>query len=116
MDNVSLPSLLAEIALAGSGNHCQQESNMIADWLQSQPNTEESVGLIRIMNLMNHGEYEAALAVPNLDKYEALSPFLALCEWRLGRVNELDARLQVLAQSDNAELKALAPLLSNPSQ
>ncbi len=115
MENVSLSRLLAEVALAGSGHHCQQESATIADWLETQPDTKESVALIRMMNLMNHGEYEAALSLPNVENYEALSPFLALCEWHLGLTSQLDQRLDLLAQSDNPELSALAPLLRNPT-
>lgn len=108
MMNAQLKRQLAELALAGTGHHCHQEAATIADWLASDPQISECVTLIRLSSLMNRGDYEGALALGEASCTQDLEPWLALCEWRLTRLDALQSRLDRLEQSDEIGLQQFA--------
>ncbi|WP_132530762.1 YopR family T3SS polymerization control protein [Pseudomonas aeruginosa] len=59
--DTSLIRELAELALAGSGQHCHEEALCIAEWLE-RLGQDEAARLIRISSLANQGRYQEALA------------------------------------------------------
>ncbi|KIQ81939.1 YscG family type III secretion system chaperone [Aeromonas sp. L_1B5_3] len=99
---------LAELAVAGTGHHCHSQAAAIADWLASDPQMSECVTLIRLSSLMNRGDYEGALALGKGCDTPELEPWLALCEWRLTRLDALQSRLALLEQSELSSLQQFA--------
>ncbi|EVT86353.1 type III secretion protein [Pseudomonas aeruginosa VRFPA09] len=90
--DTSLIRELAELALAGSGQHCHEEALCIAEWLE-RLGQDEAARLIRISSLANQGRYQEALAFAHGNPWPALEPWFALCEWHLGLGAALDRRL-----------------------
>lgn len=114
----SLKGLLTEVALAGTGHHCHAQAMQIADWLDQVEQQGEAACLIRLSSLMNRGDYQQAL-IEGQDKdkdWPSLSPWLALCEWRLGMGAALDRRLAQLALSDDPRLVQFAEGMRHPEQ
>ncbi|KVV01251.1 MULTISPECIES: YscG family type III secretion system chaperone [Pseudomonas] len=110
----SLKGLLAEVALAGTGHHCHAYAEQIADWLEQVEHQDEAACLIRLSSLMNRGDYQQALIAAQGKEWPSLSPWLALCEWRLGMGAALDRRLAQLAQSDDPRLVQFAEGMRHP--
>ncbi|MGL5812108.1 MAG: YscG family type III secretion system chaperone [Aeromonas sp.] len=108
MMNIQLKRWLAELALAGTGHHCHREATTIADWLADDPGMGECVTLIRLSSLMNQGHYQEALLLGETQGTPDVEPWLALCEWRLGKHDELAARLARLEDSDQPALRLFA--------
>lgn len=108
MMNLQLKRWLAELALAGTGHHCHQESISIADWLAGEPDMAECVALIRLSSLMNQGNYQEALLLGETQGTPDIEPWLALCEWRLGKDTELAMRLTRFESSDQTALQQFA--------
>lgn len=108
MMNTQLKRQLAEIALAGTGHHCHQEAITIADWLAGESEMMECVTLIRLSSLMNRGDYQAALQLGEAHCTPDIEPWLALCEWRLGQLDALAARLLRFEQSERPALLQFA--------
>ncbi|WP_323834796.1 YscG family type III secretion system chaperone [Photorhabdus africana] len=100
----SLKGLLADIALVGSGHHCHDEANIIADWLMSGEEEQEAANLIRLSSLTNQGKYQQALDFGRDLPWPSLEPWLALCEWRLGLASALEQRLTRMAGSSDPQL------------
>lgn len=96
--DTSLIRELAELALAGSGQHCHEEALCIAEWLE-RLGQDEAARLIRISSLANQGRYQEALAFAHGNPWPALEPWFALCEWHLGLGAALDRRLAGLGAS-----------------
>ena len=96
--DTSLIRELAELALAGSGQHCHEEALCIAEWLE-RLGQDEAARLIRISSLANQGRYQEALAFAHGNPWPALEPWFALCEWHLGLGAALDRRLAGLGGS-----------------
>ncbi len=105
--DTSLIRELAELALAGSGQHCHEEALCIAEWLE-RLGQDEAARLIRISSLANQGRYQEALVFAHGNPWPALEPWFALCEWHLGLGAALDRRLAGLGGSSDP---ALADLL-----
>ena len=110
----SLKGLLAEVALAGTGHHCHAYAEQIADWLEQVEHQDEAACLIRLSSLMNRGDYQQALIAAQGKEWPSLSPWLALCEGRLGMGAALDRRLAQLAQSDDPRLVQFAEGMRHP--
>lgn len=108
MMNIQLKRWLAELALAGTGHHCHREAVAIADWLAGEPGMGECVTLIRLSSLMNQGDYQEALLLGEELGTPDVEPWLALCEWRLGRHDDLAARLARLEASDQPARRLFA--------
>ncbi|MGV7960262.1 YscG family type III secretion system chaperone [Photorhabdus tasmaniensis] len=100
----SFKGLLADIALVGSGHHCHDEANTIADWLMLNEEGQEAANLIRLSSLTNQGKYQQALDLGRDLPWPSLEPWLALCEWRLGLASALEQRLTRMADSDDPQL------------
>ena len=98
---------LAELALAGSGQHCHEEALCIAEWLE-RLGQDEAARLIRISSLANQGRYQEALVFAHGNPWPALEPWFALCEWHLGLGAALDRRLAGLGGSSDPALADFA--------
>ncbi|EMO9594581.1 YscG family type III secretion system chaperone PscG [Pseudomonas aeruginosa] len=105
--DTSLKRELAELALAGSGQHCHEEALCIAEWLE-RLGQDEAARLIRISSLANQGCYQEALAFAHGNPWPALEPWFALCEWHLGLGAALDRRLAGLGGSSDPALADFA--------
>lgn len=105
--DTSLIRELAELALAGSGQHCHEEALCIAEWLE-RLGQDEAARLIRISSLANQGRYQEALAFAHGNPWPALEPWFALCEWHLGLGAALDRRLAGLGGSSDPALADFA--------
>lgn len=105
MMNIQLKRWLVELALAGTGHHCHREAVTIADWLAGEPGMGECVTLIRLSSLMNQGHYQEALLLGETQGTPDVEPWLALCEWRLDKYDELALRLARLEASDQPALR-----------
>ena len=112
----SLKGLLAEVALAGTGHHCHAQALHIAEWLDQVEKHSEAACLIRLCSLMTRGDYQQALleGQGKDQDWPSLSPWLALCEWRLGMGSALDRRLAHLALSDDPRLVQFAEGMRHP--
>ncbi len=107
-------ALLAELALAGSGNHCYAQAETIAGWLDEVQHCHEVAAMIRLLNLMNQGRYQEAIRLPCVQQWHSLAPFLAFCEWRLGLGSAFDARMQALRSSENPLFMRFAAAMRSP--
>lgn len=105
--DTSLIRELAELALAGSGQHCHEEALCIAEWLE-RLGQDEAARLIRISSLANQGRYQEALVFAHGNPWPALEPWFALCEWHLGLGAALDRRLAGLGGSSDPALADFA--------
>ncbi len=107
-------ALLAELALAGTGNHCYDQAETIARWLDETQGCHEVAMMIRLFSLMNQGQYQEAMALPQVEKWPSLGPLLAFCEWRLGRGCAFDARIQALRASEHPLFRHFADAMDSP--
>ena len=98
---IKLKKLLAELALAGTGNQLHTEAETIAHWLDETEQSHEAALMIRLQNLMNQGCYQAAMKLPGAEQFPSLAPLLAFCAGRLGHGSEFDSRIAQLSASDN---------------
>lgn len=112
--NRSLTSLVAELALAGSGQHCREQAESIADWLEQAEQQPELACCIRLSCLANQGLYREALQLGQGKDWPSVAPWLALCEWHLGLGSALDRRLALLGASDNPLLRTFASGMRDP--
>lgn len=111
--NRSLTSLVAELALAGTGQHCYEQAEQIADWLEHAQQAEMAC-CIRLSSLANQGFYRQALILGQDKDWPAIAPWLALCEWHLGLGSALDRRLALLDHSDDPALREFARGMRDP--
>lgn len=111
--NRSLTSLVAELALAGSGQHCHEQAEQIADWLEHAQQPEMAC-CIRLSSLANQGLYRQALILGQGQDGASIAPWLALCEWHLGLGSALDRRLVLLEHSDDPAVREFARGMRNP--
>lgn len=105
---------MAELALAATGHHCHEQAELIAQWLDKVERCTEAASLIRVCSLMNQGQYQQALVLAEGYPWISLSPWLALCEWRLGLGTALDRRLAQLAASQDPVLIKFAQGMRHP--
>ncbi|MNJ30565.1 Type III export protein PscG [compost metagenome] len=97
----SLNNALAHLATLGIEHHRHVEALLIADWLDKVEQQAEAACLIRLCSLMGKGQCQEALIQGAKWGLPSLSPWLALCEWRLGLGAALDRRMAELESSDD---------------
>ena len=110
----SLTALVAELGLAGSGQHCHEQAELIADWLEQAEQQAEVACCIRLSSLANQGLYREALLLAQDKDWPAIGPWLALCEWHLGLGSALDRRLESLDDNENPQLREFARSMRSP--
>ncbi|MCG8291433.1 YscG family type III secretion system chaperone [Pseudomonas entomophila] len=103
----SLNNHMMQLALIGIEHHCHADALAIADWLECEQHAE-AASMIRLCSLMGSGKYEEALALGKAAGWPSLTPWLALCELRLGLGVALEQRLLALSQSDEPALRQFA--------
>lgn len=105
--DISLNNQLAQLALIGIEHHCHAEARAIADWLDCEGQAEAAC-LIHLCSLMGSGKCDEALALGNAAGWPSLSPWLALCELRLGLGAALERRLLALTRGNDPVMQRFA--------
>lgn len=108
-----LKDLLAEVAIAGIGQHCYADAEHIANALSDDEGAIEMSTSIRALSYINLGHYERALDFlePFVGEYEELICLALLCIDKVDSVNKKEYWLKLANKSTSDNVRSLADSL-----